>query len=342
MDGPETIVSGWIDELYAAVHQAASPFEFTTYLLGSHLPESLDPVVARECKRALHRELATRLARSWPDRAPEFGAPDIRILIDVPARVARASSSPVFLAGRYLKLDRELPQSRWPCRRCRSAGCPRCLDTGKTYPESVEEAIGASAMAACGASQTRFHAVGREDVDARMGGTGRPFVLELLGPRRRVLPCLGIEADVNSRYAGRVAVRALRSAAAQDVDTAKALQCEKTYRVVVAASRHLGPLDAARVGELAGVELTQETPSRVLHRRTDLSRARKVFRAEGRALRGGLIEACFRVQSGTYVKELVSGDRGRTTPSLASLLGCSCRVLVLDVLRVHDLLESAP
>ena len=36
-------------------------------------------------------------------------------------------------------------------------------------------------------------------------------------------------------------------------------------------------------------------------------------------------------QHGTYVKEFISGDEGRTTPSLASLLGVACRCDVLDV-----------
>jgi tRNA pseudouridine synthase 10 len=42
-----------------------------------------------------------------------------------------------------------------------------------------------------------------------------------------------------------------------------------------------------------------------------------------------------RVESGTYVKELVSGDGGRTRPSLAEALGRPCRCAALDVLDVH-------
>ena len=36
-------------------------------------------------------------------------------------------------------------------------------------------------------------------------------------------------------------------------------------------------------------------------------------------------------QHGTYVKEWISGDEGRTTPSLASLLGVGARCRQLDV-----------
>ncbi len=42
-------------------------------------------------------------------------------------------------------------------------------------------------------------------------------------------------------------------------------------------------------------------------------------------------------QAGTYIKEFVHGDGGRTVPSLASLAGCSeaAEVLALDVMQVH-------
>ena len=40
--------------------------------------------------------------------------------------------------------------------------------------------------------------------------------------------------------------------------------------------------------------------------------------------------------SGTYVKEFVHGDFGRTAPSLGSLLGCEADILQLDVLGLHE------
>jgi tRNA pseudouridine synthase 10 len=149
-----------------------------------------------------------------------------------------------------------------------------------------------------------------------------------------------MESAVNDAWRGRVAVSGLRLAASADAESAKTRECEKTYRVIVAATRPLGPADAARLADLASVEIVQDTPNRVLHRRGDVRRRRRVFRAEATAARGGLLDARFRVQSGTYVKELISGDAGRSRPSLTSLLGCACRVLVLDVLAVHDELEA--
>lgn len=42
-------------------------------------------------------------------------------------------------------------------------------------------ALGAYSSGRC--TQARFHSAGREDVDVRMLGSGRPFLLEILTPR---------------------------------------------------------------------------------------------------------------------------------------------------------------
>ena len=41
------------------------------------------------------------------------------------------------------------------------------------------------------------------------------------------------------------------------------------------------------------------------------------------------------MQAGTYIKEFVHGDFGRTEPSLCSLLDCECDILQLDVRDVN-------
>ena len=50
-----------------------------------------------------------------------------------------------------------------------------------------------------------------------------------------------------------------------------------------------------------------------------------------------LVNLCWRMQAGTYIKEFVHGDSGRTSPSLGSLLGCRdpAEILELDVLDIH-------
>ncbi|KAL7063760.1 hypothetical protein AAHC03_0973 [Spirometra sp. Aus1] len=112
--------------------------------------------------------------------------------------------------------------------------------------------------------------------------------------------------------------------------------------------------------ELPGWEINQLTPIRVLHRRTLACRRRKihwvrladfscvlaedvpfelqdfhVWTRQYPAEELFLLELC--CEAGTYVKELVHGDFGRTQPNLSSLIGCQVDLLALDVVAVeHD------
>ena len=41
-------------------------------------------------------------------------------------------------------------------------------------------------------------------------------------------------------------------------------------------------------------------------------------------------------ESGTYIKEMVNGDEGRTTPSFTALAGVPVKVEFLDVVAILD------
>ena len=94
------------------------------------------------------------------------------------------------------------------------------------------------------------------------------------------------------------------------------------------------------IEKLEGVNLAQRTPERVAHRRADLVRRRKVIETNNptvETLENGNISVEFtlRCESGTYVKETVHGDDGRTQPSMASLIKAKCTVEWLDVGDIH-------
>ena len=46
------------------------------------------------------------------------------------------------------------------------------------------------------------------------------------------------------------------------------------------------------------------------------------------------VEMKIRCQGGLYIKELVSGNEGRTVPSIASIINAEAKPLELDVLNV--------
>jgi tRNA pseudouridine synthase 10 len=80
--------------------------------------------------------------------------------------------------------------------------------------------------------------------------------------------------------------------------------------------------------------LSQRTPQRVLRRRSDLVRFRRVLELSIETTGARTLDLRLRTEAGTYVKEFVSGDGERTSPSLTSILGVPCEVKALDVLEV--------
>ena len=50
----------------------------------------------------------------------------------------------------------------------------------------------------------------------------------------------------------------------------------------------------------------------------------------------GLLKAKFKVQGGTYIKELISGDDGRTIPSIAEKLETGCKCAELNVTAIYS------
>jgi tRNA pseudouridine synthase 10 len=285
-------------------------------------------------RAAFNRELGKRIEARTGASGGTADA-DLVFLADLAVGRVEITVLPVYVRGRYRKLDRALPQTRWPCRRCRGRGCEHCGGTGKTYPESVEELVAAPFLVATGGSGTRFHGMGREDIDARMLGRGRPFVLELLRPRHRTVDLAWIFQALAEKAAGRVEVLDLAPASAADVVRVKEASPEKSYRVGV-----LGEVPVAKVNEALDLALAraiaQRTPTRVAHRRSDRIRTRRIVAARVVETAQGRFTLDLRTEAGTYVKEWVEGDGGRTEPSLAGLVGVPLKVDFLDVMEIHD------
>jgi tRNA pseudouridine synthase 10 len=331
----------WVDRCVRAVEG----FEWHRFTCGSRW----DPeVLAKEetlwtevrtewgesARSAFNRELGKRVeARTGASGGPD--RPDVVLLADLPVGLVVPTILPLYFQGRYRKLDRTLPQTRWPCRSCQGRGCDRCGGTGKTYPTSVEEVVAGPFLRRTGAEGSRFHGMGREDIDARMLGRGRPFVLELLKPRTRTIDLPAALEDLVREAAGRVEVLDLRPADGSDVVRVKQASPEKSYRVGVVGAVPVGKVNEAL--DLAlGRAIAQRTPTRVAHRRSDRVRTRRVVAARVVEASEGRFTLDLRTEAGTYVKEFVEGDDGRTEPSLASLLGAPLTVEYLDVLEIHD------
>ena len=338
-------LTGRYNDLAALVARKLEPWEFETFRVGSKIDfemagreESLWAELALTSPEALKAEVNREVGKRVSDLVQKEAAldrPDVVAVLDTGFDHVDLQVNPLYLRGRYRKLCRGVPQTRWPCRRCRGKGCDRCGGTGKMYPTSVEEVIATEIMRESSGTSHALHGMGREDVDARMLGRGRPFIVEIKEPRKRRIDREAIVRHINA--SGIVEVDRLAPATGADVVALKEDRAAKTYRVLL---RMAPPVEEAKLKAtlpvLVGEPIAQRTPGRVVHRRADTIRARRLISAEVVGINGDRAELRVTAEAGTYIKEWVHGDGGRTRPSLAERLGAACEVLELDVLDVHD------
>ncbi|XP_039138263.1 tRNA pseudouridine synthase Pus10 isoform X1 [Dioscorea cayenensis subsp. rotundata] len=234
----------------------------------------------------------------------------------------------VYIGGRYLKFSRRVSQSRW------------MIEDERMGEASVEEIIGSNTILVCGGDSYKFHAAGREDIDVRMLGSGRPFLVEV--SNARVMPSMAniqeIADKINNSNDKYVAVRNLKLVGSEAWNLLREGEAEKQkqYAAVVWISRPVTEEDFNKISSIKNLDVLQKTPVRVLHRRSPMDRKKIIHWMMVDKIVGTsqyfLLHLC--TQAGTYIKEFVHGDLGRTHPSLGSILGCRAEILQLDVTDV--------
>lgn len=241
----------------------------------------------------------------------------------------------LYLESRYRKLERGLPQTIFYCPVCkgdrrRRKDCAHCQGAGKLSEESVQELIGRRLLPAFRARTGVFHGAGREDRDVLMLGRGRPFVYEVVGARNLDVDLEALRREIEARSNGGVELAPFVRVSRSRVPFWKNTHFDKIYRAEVATTGVPEPERLRAAAAFTG-NIVQRTPQRVAHRRADLDRERQVAVLSLTVLGPERCEVRMRCQHGTYVKEWISGDEGRTEPSLAGILGVPSRCEILDV-----------
>ncbi|PSP73725.1 tRNA pseudouridine(54/55) synthase Pus10 [Halobacteriales archaeon QS_3_64_16] len=358
--------------------EALAEVDFSTYQVGTRapplieendallraeagLPEDAGELFKSECNREVGKRLGARTGTEV-----DFERPDVLCMLDIQRETVEVQVNPAFLYGRYRKLERDIPQTEWPCSACGSTGkelapdggernCRGCGGSGYRYDDSVEGLTAPIVREAMDGSEGVFHGAGREDVDAKMLGTGRPFVLEVKHPRVRDIDPEAIESAIEEST-DLIEVEGLRRATHTMVERVKELEASKTYVLTVRFAEPVSQSNLEEVCEaLLGETISQRTPNRVDHRRADIVRTREVYAIEGTLEADPAADAESNASEGTtgslregrratievhgagglYVKELAHGDEGRTEPSLAGLLSVDIEIEALDVLAVE-------
>lgn len=240
----------------------------------------------------------------------------------------------IYLVGRYIKFNRNISQSR-------------IEDANDYVKTSVEELIGPIILSQLQGKKYIFSGAGREDNDVRMLGRGRPFVIEIINPVVSNVSaqfCAALQSKINEFASNMIWVNDLQ----ESKDSAKDLIKEgeqykkKSYKALVYCNPHLDPFILEKVNTLKDITISQKTPIRVLHKRSLSVRDKMIHHMHCSYFDKNHIILDIETQAGTYIKEFVNGDLGRTLPNLHLLLGIEEAVIIrLDVVDIESEWPSA-
>ncbi|XP_075059962.1 tRNA pseudouridine synthase Pus10 [Mixophyes fleayi] len=249
----------------------------------------------------------------WPPYSPKTTCE----VVDI-----QCNHASVFVAGRYNKYSRTLPQTPW------------VIDGERKMESSVEELITEQLMTVFKADSFNFSSSGREDVDVRTLGRGRPFAIELVNPHRIQLTAQDmkdLQQKINS--SDKIQVRDFQIVTREAVAHMKEGEEEKTkcYSALIWTEKPILKEGLEVLDNSKEVKLIQKTPLRVLHRRPLASRCRVIHTMKTEYVDEHHFRLYLKTQAGTYIKEFAHGDFGRTVPNIGSILKTTADILELDV-----------
>lgn len=320
--------------------------EFDTFLVGSKISKDIQKrdeelsdkfnLSVETIKKEVNRLIGLGIWEIY-DKEAEFESQDIVFNIDlIDEPKVRIQINPLYIEGRYNKLKRGIPQTKWPCSKCKGRGCEECNFTGKQYSESVEELISEHFLKLTEGREAKFHGAGREDIDVLMLGSGRPFVLEIKEPKIRKLDLPKLEEEINKINEGKTSYHNLHVCERRRKAEIKQSSPD-TYKVYNAVVKCDGAFDEDKLAEVTKLnEIHQQTPLRVLRRRTDMVRIKHVLDLEYEIIDDTTFSMRIKTEGGLYIKELISGDDGRSQPNITDILGVKAVCEQLDVIEVSE------
>ena len=213
--------------------------------------------------------------------------------------------------------------------------CSVCKGEKVLTKESVQELITPFFQKEFSCADVLFHGAGREDVDVRMLGSGRPFALTLENPRVRETDIEKLRVHINHALKNKVELFELKIGHAQDVEKVTRTYHTKRYRALVESPEkiNINPLKPFLEQKMDVIQLT---PQRVEKRRAMKERPHWIILESVKRISDHSIEVELHSSAGCYIKEFISGDNGRSKPSLKEWLNVPCTCKELDVLEIVD------
>ncbi|KAL0479084.1 hypothetical protein AKO1_007899 [Acrasis kona] len=296
------------------------------------------PTGMKEIEQALKNDNLESLLKSYP--VPSI---DAQQQIETTC-VMKGVHEPIYISGNYIKLERDLPQSPWLIKNNRSEQDEEEGDPNAS--SSVEEHISEHLLPLVDCDSHKFDSAGREDRDVRMLGKGRPFVFCMTNPKKSLsITQQQLDDAMNKINQGEsVKVHTLKlwhdNTRSKEMH-AGATEKRKRYRAVIWSSGLITDKAVQALNGTVDLVIKQNTPVRVLHRRSAAIREKIVHCINViQRVNDHYMVVDLTTSAGAYVKEFVHSDFGRTVPSMASLLNpdgmpFDAQLLQLDVMDIE-------
>jgi len=334
---------GKIDDLAKSAVKKLNGMEFDTFLVGSipsnemlNEEERLQEVAGIEfsepIKSEINRELGKKIEKLTSKKF-NLKDPDATIVVDLNTDSVRLQVKSLYIYGKYQKLTRGIPQTKWICSKCKGKGCTFCKGEGKLYKTSIQEIIENPILKATESKKSSFHGSGREDINARNLGW-RPFVIEFIRPLKRKINLKDMEKKINKSK--KVNVKGLKFVMKDLIRKLKTDRIDKTYFVDVEFKNKIDRKLLKNLRSMTKEPILQKTPLRVTHRRANKTRKRHVKKFSYKVVGSKKMQFRVRAESGLYIKELITGDEGRTQPNVSELIDNKVKRLSLDVVKIHS------
>ena len=232
--------------------------------------------------------------------------------------------TPFYICGNYIKLDREIGQTQFS-----KNGVKLSLSSVDEELKNFFKNIFMNTT-----NDLIFSAGGREDRDVRMLGEGREFIYSIFNAKKHYsLDFFKINEKLNNTLK-KVKVKNLRICDKKAFEKLKNTENEKIkiYNAFVWSKANIDNNICDKINKVENININQITPLRVLHKRVLKTREKVIYKLNIKEIINPhfmILEV--RASAGTYIKEFINGDLGRTFPSLCDIIGNECDIIQLDV-----------
>lgn len=312
-----------IGQFSKEVTEKLQDYQYDTFLVGTTMPSEVidneDELRARfrirgkEGIKSQFNSILTEKIALLTKKKVNYSMPDVTVLLSLSTGSISVTSRSVWLSARYKKQKRGVSQRSSTCQVCNGLGCAECSYKGRSG-KSVETLASSLFSDKFRAESCSFVWLGSEDENSLVGGSGRPFYVEVIQPRRR--------------YAG-VAISKKRKLelASEGVEIVKIHRLERKFSDVplfdISCRVFLKRDEESDTPEFQAREIEKNFSNCLVGVR--LNRKYRIVQRLVRSVKAsahaeGTAELMIECEGGIPIKKLVTGQDNTVEPNLSNLI----------------------